>query len=234
MRALLRRDDDHGRSNRKVRRIAQRDGDGTWHPILHLEGDAMKITHVKGKLPNGLMVDISLTDPNGQPARRFVIAGDNGVGKSLLLQAMAYGGDDEIKVTRIKTKDSWRYIRHEPYGHSYAEENDRYVKFFEMLGRQQPVRYYPSFSDVWLRRIFSELPAREDYDGVIFVDNPELGLDVKTDAMLGPALEQLLPHAQFIYATKSPGLWDHAYSFERVMLLQPGDPRGRGSYNGNK
>lgn len=67
----------------------------------------------------------------------------------------------------------------------------------------------------------------DEYDGAIFIDDPELGLDARTDSMLGRALETLLPCAQFIYATKSPGLWEHAYSFERAMLLQPGDLRGR-------
>ena len=69
----------------------------------------MKITHVKGKLLNGLEVDISLTAPNGQPVRRFVIAGDNGAGKTILLRSMKYENDD-IEVTSIETKDSSYYI----------------------------------------------------------------------------------------------------------------------------
>lgn len=195
----------------------------------------MKITHVKGKLLNGLEVDISLTAPNGQPVRRFVIAGENGAGKTLLLRAMSYGGDDSIKVQSIKTVDCKYYIQYESFGCAYLKEDDRYTKFFELLGRPLPDRACPSASDNWLNRLYVSLPTRKDYDGAIFVDDPELGLDARTDSMLGRTLETLLPCAQFIYATKSPGLWEHAYSFERVMLLQPGDPRGQREYtNGNE
>ncbi len=194
----------------------------------------MKIAHVKGKLLNGLEVDISLIAPNGQPVRRFVIAGDNGAGKTILLRSMKYENDD-IEVTSIETKDSSYYIQYESFRCVWAKEDDRYAKFFELLDRPLPHRICPSSSDNWLNRLYVSLPTRKDYDGAIFIDDPELGLDARTDSMLGRALETLLPCAQFIYATKSPGLWEHAYSFERVMLLQPGDPRGRREYqNGNE
>lgn len=194
----------------------------------------MKITHVKGKLLNGLEVDISLTSPNGQPVRRFVIAGDNGAGKTILLRSMKYENDD-IEVTSIETNDGSYYIQDESFGCVWAKEDDRYASFFELLDRPLPHRACPSSSDNWLNRLYASLPTRKDYDGAIFIDDPELGLDAKTDPMLGRALETLLPCAQFIYATKSPGLWEHAYSFERVMLLQPGDPRGQREYtNGNE
>ncbi len=60
------------------------------------------------------------------------------------------------------------------------------------------------------------------YD-VVFIDEPELHLNVQWHRVILKALQQLSPTTQFIVATHSSEIWDQAYSTQRFMLPRLGD-----------
>lgn len=64
-----------------------------------------------------------------------------------------------------------------------------------------------------------------DFDGILLIDTPELHLGSEWQALLLPALRGVVPESQLILASQSDALWDQVYSFERVLLVPPGDPR---------
>jgi energy-coupling factor transporter ATP-binding protein EcfA2 len=74
-----------------------------------------------------------------------------------------------------------------------------------------------AFFGAFLRQKFNE--------GVIIIDEPELHLDPQWHTMMLRAIRQFLPHVQIIVATHSPEVFDSVYSFQRHLLLPPGDPR---------
>lgn len=67
----------------------------------------------------------------------------------------------------------------------------------------------------------------DNFDGLLLIDEPELHLHPGWQSLLLPSLRKVLPNSQIIVATHSDGIWDHVYSYERVLLLPKGDPRER-------
>ncbi len=67
---------------------------------------------------------------------------------------------------------------------------------------------------------------RSKFDaGVLLIDEPELHLDPQWHRMMLRAIRLFLPRAQLIVSTHSPEVFDSVYSFQRKLLLPPGDPR---------
>jgi predicted ATPase len=65
------------------------------------------------------------------------------------------------------------------------------------------------------------------FDGIVLVDEPELHLHPEWQAQLLPALRGVAPDAQLVIATHADPPWDQVYSFERVLLVAPDDPRAQ-------
>lgn len=61
---------------------------------------------------------------------------------------------------------------------------------------------------------------------LVLIDTPERYLSAEQRTAFLPALRALAPQSQIILATKAPEIWDQVMSFERVLLLHAGDPRG--------
>jgi predicted ATPase len=74
-----------------------------------------------------------------------------------------------------------------------------------------------AFFGAFLRSKFNE--------GVLVIDEPELHLDPQWHTMMLRAIRRFLPRVQIIVATHSPEVYDSVYSFQRHLLLPPGDPR---------
>jgi ABC-type uncharacterized transport system fused permease/ATPase subunit len=60
---------------------------------------------------------------------------------------------------------------------------------------------------------------------VYLLDEPEVNMHPEWQVRLMPALRAMLPNAQFIVVSKSGILWDQAMTWERTLLVPPGDPR---------
>jgi len=67
-----------------------------------------------------------------------------------------------------------------------------------------------------------------DFEGILLIDEPELHLHPEWQARLLPALREVAPQSQLVLATHADPPWDQSYSFERVLLVPDGDPRGSG------
>jgi len=74
-----------------------------------------------------------------------------------------------------------------------------------------------AFFGAFLRAKFQE--------GVVIIDEPELHLDHQWHTLTLQAFRRFLPRVQFLVATHSPDVFDSVYSFQRHLLLPPGDPR---------
>jgi hypothetical protein len=61
--------------------------------------------------------------------------------------------------------------------------------------------------------------------GVLIIDEPELHLDPQWHTMMLRAIRRFLPRVQILVSTHSPDVYDSVYSFQRRLLLPPGDPR---------
>lgn len=67
---------------------------------------------------------------------------------------------------------------------------------------------------------------RSKFDtGVLLIDEPELHLDPQWHTMMLRAISRFLPRVQVLVSTHSPDVFDSVYSFQRHLLLPPGDPR---------
>lgn len=66
-----------------------------------------------------------------------------------------------------------------------------------------------------------------NFDGIVLIDEPELHLHPEWQARLLPGLRSVVPDSQLILATHADSPWDQAYSFERVLLVPPDDPRAQ-------
>jgi len=64
-----------------------------------------------------------------------------------------------------------------------------------------------------------------EFAGIVLIDEPELHLHPEWQARLLPALRSVMPDSQFVLATHADPPWDQVYSFERLLLVPPGDPR---------
>lgn len=71
----------------------------------------------------------------------------------------------------------------------------------------------------------SALALNENWEGVIFIDEPELHLDPQWHRLIVRSLLRLQPRAQLIVATHSPEIFDAAASYERHFLVPENDPR---------
>jgi energy-coupling factor transporter ATP-binding protein EcfA2 len=80
--------------------------------------------------------------------------------------------------------------------------------------------------DLELVVLFGDFLRLDFGEGVVIIDEPELHLDPQWHALLLRALRRFLPAAQFIVATHSLEVFDSVYSFQRHLLIPPGDPRG--------
>ncbi|MCB9740038.1 MAG: ATP-binding protein [Deltaproteobacteria bacterium] len=65
----------------------------------------------------------------------------------------------------------------------------------------------------------------EAFDGLLLIDEPELHLHPQWQGRVMRALRRVVPHAQLIVATHADDPWDDAMSWERILLVEPGDPR---------
>jgi energy-coupling factor transporter ATP-binding protein EcfA2 len=65
------------------------------------------------------------------------------------------------------------------------------------------------------------------FDGIVLIDEPELHLNPDWQARVLPTLRELAPQSQLILASHADAPWDQAYSFERVLLVPPDDPRAK-------
>jgi energy-coupling factor transporter ATP-binding protein EcfA2 len=63
--------------------------------------------------------------------------------------------------------------------------------------------------------------------GLLVIDEPELHLHPQWQKAILPALRELAPDVQMIVATHADAPWDQVMSFERTLLVPPGDPRHR-------
>ncbi|MEZ4435318.1 MAG: AAA family ATPase [bacterium] len=68
----------------------------------------------------------------------------------------------------------------------------------------------------------------EPFDGLLLIDEPELHLHPQWQGRVLRALRGLVPDAQMIVATHADDPWDDALSWERVLLVDPSDPRAHG------
>lgn len=64
-----------------------------------------------------------------------------------------------------------------------------------------------------------------DFTDILVIDEPELHMHVEWQARLLPTLRAVAPESQIIMASNSDAIWDQVYSFERLLLVPPGDPR---------
>jgi predicted ATPase len=77
----------------------------------------------------------------------------------------------------------------------------------------------------WLALVGTLITA--GFDGIVLIDEPELHLHPEWQARLLPALRAVVPTSQLILATHADPPWDQVFSFERVLLVPPGDPRAK-------
>lgn len=64
-----------------------------------------------------------------------------------------------------------------------------------------------------------------DFNGVLLIDEPELHMHPEWQRLLLPVLHSVAPNAQVILTSHADAPWDQVYSFERLLLVEEGDPR---------
>ncbi len=75
--------------------------------------------------------------------------------------------------------------------------------------------------------LFGSLLRLKSFEGILFIDEPELHLDPQWHAVMLRALRRFLPKAQLIVATHSPKVYESVLSFQRFFLVPEDDPRAR-------
>lgn len=65
------------------------------------------------------------------------------------------------------------------------------------------------------------------FAGLLLIDEPELHLHPQWQGKILRAIRAMLPDAQIIAATHANAPWDDAMSWERILLVEEGDPRAR-------
>lgn len=77
----------------------------------------------------------------------------------------------------------------------------------------------------WLALVGTLITA--DFEGIVLIDEPELHMHPEWQSRLLPALRRVVPASQIVLATHADPPWDQVYSFERVLLVPPDDPRAQ-------
>ena len=111
----------------------------------------------------------------------------------------------------------------EPVGEDPSSGFDVYL-----AGPRQPRVPLDSLSsgELELVALFGDFLRLDFPEGVLLIDEPELHLDPQWHGLMLRALRRFLPAVQLIVATHSPEVFDSVYSFQRHLLVPPGDPRG--------
>lgn len=78
-----------------------------------------------------------------------------------------------------------------------------------------------SSGEIEILSLLGTLVSEKPYD-IVFIDEPELHLNVQWHRIILDALRKVSPTTQFIVATHSPEIWDSAYSSQRFMLSREG------------
>jgi hypothetical protein len=89
-----------------------------------------------------------------------------------------------------------------------------------------PVDHLSSGELEWLALVGTLITT--DFEGIVLIDEPELHLHPEWQARILPALRGTVPESQIIIASHADPPWDQVYSFERVLLVPPDDPRAQG------
>lgn len=128
---------------------------------------------------------------------------------------------------------AWVELRGEDGTHLALGAAQSHTDYFDLVLR----RLDPEFGDIdicpidqlssgeleWIALVGTLITT--NFEGIVLVDEPELHMHPEWQARLLPALRSVAQESQIIIATHADPPWDQVYSFERLLMVPPGDPR---------